>query len=82
MQTFEVGDKVTCTTATGDAYVVFGLTGVVVHIKEDRIGVDWDGFGEGHTCGNRCQPNRGWYVGLGTLKNSKLLKATSNEKSS
>ena len=81
MQTFKVGDKVTCTIATGDAYAVFGLTGVVVHINGDRLGADWDGFGGGHTCGNRCQQGRGWYVSLGTLKNSKLLKETSNEKS-
>ena len=74
MQTFKVGDKVTCTTATGDAYVVFGLTGVVVHIKEDRIVVDWDGFGGGHACGGRCQPNRGWYVDPGTLKKLQTFK--------
>ena len=80
MSTFKVGDKVTCTAATGDAYAVFGLSGVVVHVN-DRVGVAWDGFSDGHTCGNRCQPNCGWYVYSSTLKNSKLSKETSNEKS-
>lgn len=74
MLTFKAGDRVTCIKSTEDACAVFGLTGVVVHIKEDRIGVDWDGFGEGHTCGNRCQPNRGWYVGLDTLKKLQTFK--------
>ena len=74
MQTFKVGDRVTCTAATGDAYAVFGLSGVVVHIKEDRIGVEWDGFGGGHTCGSHCQQGRGWYVSLGTLKKLQTFK--------
>ena len=78
---FKVGDKVTCTEATEDAYVVFGLSGVVVHNNGNRIGVDWDGLGGGHTCGGRCQQGRGWYVYFSTLKNSKLSKETSNEKS-
>ena len=74
MQTFKVGDKVTCTAATGDAYAVFRLSGVVVHINGNRIGVAWDGYSDGHTCGNRCQPNRGWYVGLGILKKLQTFK--------
>ena len=68
MQTFKVGDKVACNIDAGDAYAVFGLTGVVVHVKGNRVGVAWYGFSYGHTCGNRCQPNRGWYVDLGALK--------------
>ena len=74
MQTFKVGDKVTCTAATGDAYAVFRRSGVVVHINGNRLGVDWDGFGEGHTCGNRCPQGRGWYVSLGTLKKLQTFK--------
>jgi len=74
MQTFKVGDKVTCTADTGDAFAVLGLTGVVVHIEEDRIGVDWDGFGEGHNCGRRCQQGRGWYVSPDTLKKLQTFK--------
>ena len=74
MQTFKVGDKVTCTAATGDAYAVFGLSGVVVQVNVNRIGVDWDGFGEGHTCRSRCQQGRGWYVSRGTLKKLQTFK--------
>lgn len=74
MQTFKVGDKVTCATSTGDAYAVFGLSGVVVHINGNRIGVDWDGFGGGHTCGNCCQNGRGWYVSPDTLKKLQTFK--------
>ena len=74
MQTFKVWDKVTCTAATWDAYAVFRLSGVVVHINGNRIGVDWDGFGEGHTCGNRCQANCGWYVDSSTLKKLQTFK--------
>lgn len=74
MSTFKVGDKVTCTAATVDAYAVFGLSGVVVHINGNRIGVDWDGFGGGHTCGNRCQHGRGWYVYSSILKKLQTFK--------
>ena len=71
---FKVGDKVTCTAATRDAYAVFGLSGVVVHISDNSLGVGWDGFGEGHTCGNRCQQGRGWYVTDTTLKKLQTFK--------
>ena len=81
MQTFKAGDKVTCTKSAGDAYAVFGLSGVVVHINGDRVGVAWDEYSNGHTCGNRCQASCGWYVNSSTLKNSKLSKETSNEES-
>ena len=74
MSTFKAGDKVTCATPTGDACAVFGLSGVVVHINGNKIGVDWDGLGEGHTCGNRCQQGRGWCVSLGTLKKLQTFK--------
>ena len=74
MQTFKVGDKVTCTAATWDAYAVFGLSGVVVHINGNRIGVGWDGLGEGHTCGGHCQQGRGWYVSDFTLKKLQTFK--------
>lgn len=74
MQTFKEGDKVTCTKSAGDAYAVFGLSGVVVHINGNRIGVDWDGLGEGHTCGDRCQQGRGWYVYSSTLKKLQTFK--------
>ena len=74
MQTFKAGDKVTCTESTGDAWAVFGLSGVVVHVNGDRIGVAWDGYSDGHTCGNRCQPNCGWYVSYFTLKKPQTFK--------
>lgn len=74
MSTFKAGDRVTCTKSAGDAYAVFGLSGVVVHISGDRVGVAWDGFGGGHTCWNRCQHGRGWYVEPGTLKKLQTFK--------
>ena len=74
MSTFKVGDKVTCIKSTGDAYAVFELSGVVVHIDGDRVGVAWDGYSDGHTCGNRCQPGRGWYVSDCTLKKLQTFK--------
>ena len=74
MQTFKVGDKVTCIAATGDACAVFGLSGVVVHINGNRLGVAWDGYSDGHTCGNRCQANCGWYVDSSTLKKLQTFK--------
>lgn len=74
MQTFKVGDMVTCAKSTGDAYAVFGLSGVVVHINGDRVGVAWDGLGEGHTCGGLCQHGRGWYVDSSTLKKLQTFK--------
>ena len=74
MQTFKAGDKVTCTKSTGDACEVFGLSGVVVHVNGDRVGVAWDGYSDGHTCDNRCQPNCGWYVSDFTLKKLQTFK--------
>ena len=74
MQTFKVGDKVTCAKSTGDAYAVFGLSGVVVHVKGNRVGVAWDGYRDGHTCGNHCQTNCGWYVTDTTLKKLQTFK--------
>ena len=74
MQTFKVGDKVTCTKSTGAARAVFGMSGGVVHVKGDRVGVAWEGFGNGHTCGHRCQPNCGWYVECSSLKKLKTFK--------
>ena len=74
MQTFKAGDKVTCIKYTGDACEVFGLSGVVVHIKGNRVGVAWEGYSDGHTCGNRCQPNCGWYVTDYTLKKLQTFK--------
>ena len=74
MSTFKAGDKVTCIKSTGDAYVVFELSGVVVHISNGRVGVAWYGFSDGHTCGNRCQANCGWYVDPSTLKKLQTFK--------
>lgn len=74
MQTFKAGDKVTCTKSTGDAWAVFGLSGVVVHVSADRVGVAWYGYSDGHTCGNRCRPNCGWYVSDFTLKKLQTFK--------
>lgn len=74
MSTFKVGDKVTCIEYTGDAYAVFELSGVVVHINGDRVGVAWDEYSDGHTCGNRCQANCGWYVYSSTLKKLQTFK--------
>lgn len=74
MSTFKEGDKVTCTTPTGDACAVFGLSGVVVHVTGDRVGVAWDVYSDGHTCGNRCQTNCGWYVSDFTLKKLQTFK--------
>lgn len=68
MQTFKVGDKVTCVTTVGDAMQVYGLSGVVVHQVGLRVGVAWQGFTNGHTCDNRCQTNCGWYVDANSLK--------------
>ena len=74
MQTFKAGDKVTCITSTGDACAVFGLSGVVVHINGDRVGVAWDEYSNGHTCANHCQHGRGWYVDSSTLKKLQTFK--------
>ena len=74
MQTFKVGDKVTCIKSIDDACAVFGLSGVVVHIKGCRVGVAWEGYSDGHNCDNRCQSNCGWYVNDYTLKKLQTFK--------
>ena len=74
MQTFKAGDKVTCTESTGDAWSVFGLSGVVVHVNGDWVGVAWDEYSDGHTCGHHCQANCGWYVDSSALKKLQTFK--------
>ena len=68
MAELKVGDRVVCNSTLGDAERVYGLSGVVVHISGVRVGVKWSRDIDGHTCGQRCPVQYGWYVNKTDLK--------------
>ena len=39
-----------------------GMTGVVVSVCGDRIGVCFDEYFRGHSCSGACVEGRGWYL--------------------
>lgn len=71
---FKVGDKVVCNSTVGDAYKVFELRGIVVHIVGVRVGVDWGEYVGGHDCDRRCTPGFGWYVDYTDLRKVIVFK--------
>ena len=65
---FQIGDRVVLISEYADihhfqnTYLPQGSTGTVCYVKEHRVGVDWDGFTDGHDCDGRLPGNSGYYV--------------------
>lgn len=68
---FQVGDRVVLISEYADIHycqntdLPQGSTGTVCHVNENRIGVDWDGFTDGHDCDGHSKSNiygSGYYV--------------------
>ena len=66
---FRIGDHVMLISDEAgedfDSGLHAGNTGVIADISQygaPPIGVRWDDFSYGHTCGSHCEEGRGWYV--------------------
>lgn len=61
---FEIGDRVQCIVDHLDGKKSFpiGSTGTVVQLFHRFVGVEWDEYIGGHTCGERAIKGHGWYV--------------------
>jgi hypothetical protein len=63
--TIKLKDKVE---AMGRERHVKGMTGTVIDISGDSIGVHFQNWGKGHNCGGKCNDRGGWYVERDNLK--------------
>ena len=60
---YEIGSRVTLTAQdVGKCLLRVGMSGTVVYISGDIIGVDWDTFIGGHSCNGAARPGHGWKV--------------------
>ena len=65
---FQIGDRVVLISEYadfswgGNVELPRGSTGTVCDIDRNRIGVDWDGYNNGHDCAGHLPSRSGWYV--------------------
>lgn len=65
---FQIGDRVVLISEYadfkwgGNEALPRGSTGTVCDVDGNRIGVDWDGYNNGHDCGGLLPSRSGWYV--------------------
>lgn len=65
---FQIGDRVVLISESadfncgGNEELPRGSTGTVCDVSGNRIGVDWDGYNNGHDCGGLLPSRSGWYV--------------------
>lgn len=65
---FQIGDRVVLISESadfrwgGNEALPRGSTGTVCDVDGNRIGVDWDGYNNGHDCGGLLPSRSGWYV--------------------
>lgn len=65
---FQIGDRVVLISesadfnCSGNEELPRGSTGTVCDVDGNRIGVDWDGYNNGHDCGGLLPSRSGWYV--------------------
>ena len=65
---FQIGDRVVLISESadfrwgGNEALPRGSTGTVCDVSGNRIGVDWDGYNNGHDCGGLLPSRSGWYV--------------------
>ena len=65
---FQIGDRVVLISEYadfkwgGNEALPRGSTGTVCDVSGNRIGVDWDGYNNGHDCGGLLPSSSGWYV--------------------
>ena len=71
---FQIGDRVVLISEYadfswgGNVELPRGSTGAVCDVDRNRIGVDWDGYNNGHNCDGRLPSNSGWYVNADELE--------------
>lgn len=64
-QIFIIGDRVRCLHAYDGNSRIEGQCGAIVSIPDkpsENIGVCFDTWVAGHSCGGTCENGRGWYV--------------------
>lgn len=71
---FQIGDRVVLISESadfscgGNEELPRGSTGTVCDVAGNRIGVDWDGYNNGHDCDGRLPSDSGWYVDADELE--------------
>ena len=71
---FQIGDRVILVSEYADfsccrnEELPRGSTGTVCDVSGNRIGVNWDGYNNGHNCDGRLPSNSGWYVDADELE--------------